>query len=157
MLKQLALAAGAILLAAVCALGAVACARAAGLAADATTVHIPWGQWLAEAIGLAIPAAASWATWLATRLGVPWVQNILVNDAVQRAIGSGLATVQGAVANQTLDVAVADDVARAALAYLVDHEPMIVRWLGAAIGPRIVAEIGSMGLAPADGLASPKL
>jgi hypothetical protein len=160
MLKKLAVAAGAIAFVAVCLLAPIAYAAAAvATPSDApasTHVIVPWGEWVAGWIGsITVDGVIGWATWLATRLGVPWVKNILINDAVERAIGSGIATVKGAVGTETLDVKVANDVAAAALSYLVSHEPVIAKWLGDTIGPRILAQLGAMRLAPAEALAPP--
>lgn len=124
---------------------------------DSAGVQIPWGAWLADHLGgLSAGGVSAWLGILAQRLGVPWLKVIITDAAVERAIGAGLATVQGAVADKRLEVHVANHVARAALIYLVDHEPLVARWLGASIGQRIIAHIGAKGLAPEEAMISPK-
>lgn len=129
-------------------------ALAQAVAAAPATVHIPWGDWLAAFVG-GLPLAA--ILGLVSRVvGVPWLQALLVNDAVSKAVNAGLATVEGAVAGKALDLPIANEVARVAVQWLVDNEPLAAKWMGSTIGPKVLAQMAAVGAAPPAAMTVPK-
>lgn len=101
-------------------------------AADGS-VTVPWGDWTAEALGLAAVLVAGWIGRAIPSAVRQWAAKLLgdrVDQLLERAIQYGINAVAGAVRGKTLSLDTGLDVANEALDYAVKHAPKLVQELG---------------------------
>lgn len=115
------------------------------LAADA--VSIPYGDWIAAAANtliMVLTAAVAWAFRQLPANIVAILVTIRAEQVVGKAIEYGINAVAGAVKGKSLDVPIANQVIREAVAYVVAQAPAwLVSWVGGEEGLRrmIVARL----------------
>ena len=122
-----------------------------------TDIVIPWGAWLSSILVSITSAAVGYVAW-AVRKWAPWYVNTVVSDAaIDNAVHSALAKVEGAVAGQSLSLEVTNSVARDALNYIVQSEPRVAKYLGSKLGPVILSKLSEIGSAPKDAVPVPRV
>jgi hypothetical protein len=123
--------------------------------AGAAPVVIPWGAWLAAALDWARTGIVALLSWAVYQFAPPLLKLFLSQSAIERAVDAAIASVEGATRGQKLSVEISNAVAERALAYIVDEEPSIAKWLGATLGPRILAQMSKIGVTPTAALTAP--
>ncbi len=126
----------------------------APLAAETTTVTIPWGDWLSELLGIAgsiivtlLGALLAWAVGLIPATLRAYITDQRIRQVEQllgRAVDYGIAATQGAVRGSALGIDVGSEVLANAAQYAVDRgPPKIVAWMGGedAIREMILARL----------------
>jgi hypothetical protein len=112
---------------------------AMALAAEtAVGVTIPWGDWLAAAVGsmgeTILMIVLSVVAWMSKSLPASiaaMLKTKQVEQILQRSVDYGLNAVAGAAKGKTLDVNTGNEVLNVALAYAVDRAPaQLLAWLG---------------------------
>ncbi|HLH13035.1 MAG TPA: hypothetical protein VKV77_14315 [Methylovirgula sp.] len=150
--------AAAMALASLPALAASAAHSAAGPDPD---VIVPLGKLVSEALSVIEPLVLSLGgamlAWLVARLG-PEIAKALhaaqIDRALTQAIDAGFALAEGAAQGKVLDIPVANAVIRQAAQYLVDHAPDVVKELGEAVGPILIARLSAAGALPSNASAA---
>ena len=110
----------------------------AALAADGSTVSIPWGQWVSDWVPFIASGLAALVAWGLRQLPANIVA-ILGNGRVElllnNAVNYGLNAVAGAAKGKTLDVNVGNQVLSEALNYAIANAPgWLTTWAGGPEG-----------------------
>lgn len=143
----------------------ISVALAQEAAAPATTVTIPWGEWLTGLVNVALPAVGTLLTGIASYVVAayvpPWLKAITgqrgqqrVNEVINKAVLSAVAQVRGALLGKQLEIDVANDVLRRAMQYAVDQAPDLVKSAARDnvenLARMVMARMVEHGLLPAD-------
>jgi hypothetical protein len=125
--------------------------------ATAPSVSIPWGSWLSGLLSWPALAAgaAGYLGYAIKSIGGGTLSLLVSDQQITAAVNYALAKVSGAVAGQTLEVQVANNVAQTAFNWIVSTEPALAGKLGSALGPQILAKLSQLGVAPAAPVAVP--
>ena len=78
---------------------------AAAMAADTTTVAVPIGDWLQQAVPIVAGLSATWVMWLLARLPAQWMaqaKTMRLDQLLVNAIGYGFNAVAGAEKGKVL-------------------------------------------------------
>jgi hypothetical protein len=121
------------------------------------SVSVPWGKWLSDILGWPPLATAAIAglTWVLHRIGGSFLSAFLTDQVISDAVHLALAKTQGAVANETSQISVANEAAQKAFNWVNANEPKIASRLGALLGDRIVAKISQLGAGPSEAITVP--
>lgn len=133
--------------------GALALVSTAAFAADATTVTVPYGSWLASLLGGVETAAVGVVGWAVATLAPPWVRMIVSKAMISNAVDYAFGAVEGAVLDQKLDLKTTNYMLAEAEKYLIAQAPTVGGWLAATVRPAILAELSKRGVVPADATA----
>lgn len=102
--------------------------------AQSTTVTIPWGNMLSEALGFigwVFLAVAMWAMRQLPANIVSILQTLRVEQLLSKAIDYGVNAVSGATKDKALTFDVGSEVAAKAVAYAIDKMPgALLGWIG---------------------------
>ncbi|SNB83131.1 hypothetical protein SAMN06265338_12429 [Rhodoblastus acidophilus] len=133
----------------------VASGLAPAYAADtaATTVVIPWGDWLSSLLASVASLAIALLSFVVAKWAPAYVKVLLTDDLISKAVNYGFGAVEGAVAGKTLSLSTTNLVLAAAEQYAVSSAPAISKWLGANLRPLILAKLSALGVVPADATA----
>ena len=132
---------------------APALAQAAAAAAPDTSVHFNLGATLGPILQLAGTGLAVVAAWAVSKAPA-FVQALLTEQTLKRAIDYATATVSGAVAGKEVTIPIANEMIRVAAQYAADNAPKLTAALGATLGPKLIARLGDAVILPANAEAS---
>jgi hypothetical protein len=132
----------------------VATAYAAESAAPAaSTVTIPWGDWLGQillALGSVFVVLLSRLLAMAPLV----VRTLVTNDVIEKAVDYAIATTRDAARGQTVSIQVSNQLIAAALAWVIANEPKIAKASSDKLRPLIVARLSALGQIPSEATAS---
>lgn len=120
---------------------------AAAMAADTTTVAVPIGDWLQQAVPIVAGLSATWVMWLLSRLPAQWLalaKTARFDQLLVNAIGYGLNAVAGAEKGKVLSVDLGNKVVAAALQYAIDNgSEAVIKWAGGrdVVAQKIIARL----------------
>ncbi|WP_036291582.1 hypothetical protein [Methylosinus sp. PW1] len=140
--------------------GTIALSVGAAYAADAvaapaaSTVSIPWGDWISGLLATSGSIFLAVVSWGVKSFLPSYVQTFLTNDVIAKAVDYALASVAGAVRNETATVPVSNEVIAAALKWIVAYEPKVAKWAGDNLEPLIIARLSALNVIPATASAS---
>ncbi len=120
-------------------------------------VEVPWGAWFAGALEGVKAGAASLIAFAVGQWGPPYVKSALSDAVIKRAVDFAFAQIEGAARGKVLTVQLSNAVAARALGYVVTQEPMVAQWLGAQIGPLVLARLSELCALPQDAISPPQL
>lgn len=121
-------------------------------------ISFQWGDLVNATLIMFAPSIAGallyGLMWLIGKFAPPsWLlllKQLRINEVLEKAIGSGLAKTEGAVAGKTLEVSVANQVLAEALQYLADTTPKLIKQFGPQLEQMLIARLGEKGLLPPD-------
>ena len=131
----------------------------------ATTVSLPWGDWVLAGIGVLQPTVTLLLTGVATyvvgKFMPPWMRAFAgdaaqrrVNQVLEKAVLSAIAQTKGAVAGKRLDVPLGTAVLARAAQYAIDQAPELIKHAAKDevdnLLKMLMARMESLGVAPAD-------
>lgn len=132
---------------------APALAQAAAAAAPDTAVHFDLGAILSPILQIAGTGLAVVAAWAVSKTPA-FVQALLTEQTLKRAIDYATATVSGAVAGKEVSIPIANEIIRVAAQYVADNAPKLTAALGATLGPKLIARLGDAVVLPPDASAA---
>ncbi len=134
-------------------LGSLAFAADVAAPAAASTVVIPWGDWLG---GLLTGAAALFVALLTrlVALAPAVIRTFLTNDVITKAVDYAIATTSGAVRGQAASIPVSNQLIGAALEWVVSNEPKIAKWADDRLRPLIAARLAALNVIPPEATSS---
>ena len=128
----------------------------AALAADiGSPIVIPYGTWFSAILSASTPLIAGIAVAVLHRVMSPMVALFISDSAITNAVNAAIAQVADAAHGQELTVEISNKVLAAAAAYMVREEPAVAKQLGASLGPRLLAELSSLGVLPEAAVFAP--
>ena len=132
------------------------------LAADtASTVSIPWGDWLVALLAYFQPAVITFAlalvTWAVAKIGGPigdLIKAAITEQTLSRAVDYALGAVNGAAKGKVLDLTTSNAVLGQAEAYVIANAPALASKLGELLLPKLYARLSAAGVLPPDATAT---
>jgi hypothetical protein len=127
-----------------------ALASAAAVVQPATGVTIPWGDWIASFLVSMSSVFVTIFTWLLAHFAPTIIKSYITDEAVTNAVNYAIATVANVERGKATHIDVANEVAEAALAYIVKNEPKAAAYAKDQLSSLIVAKLSVAGVLPAD-------
>jgi len=119
-------------------------------AADASTVVIPWGDWLKEILVSVAALAVSALSYVVAKWAPAFVKTLVTDDLIAKAVNYGFGAVEGVVAGKTLTLETTNSVLYAAESYALSMAPTVSKWLGDNLRPVLLAKLAALGVLPAE-------